>query len=206
MGTAQISDLLIYNGNVNPINTNPLEEFFQANPERKPQIGVISSANWRGYQATFEILDGKLFVKDITIETFKKVGNKTKSISVIDEVFPKKDDRFCSFYSGLLILPQGKLMSYAHLSYASLYEKYLIIGVFSGEVGSIKSFTSEEYTDFQMRQFEAYKKTKEYAENFVRLMKPDSVGDTALDSLELEKFMFEYNEEYSSKYLLEDFR
>ena len=206
LGTAQYSDVIIYDGVVTSLYSNPLESFFEANPNRKPETEVISSANWRGYIATFEIIDSKLYVKDITIEKWTKIGNKTKQVSVIDDVFPEESDRFCTFYSGLLILLQGDLVNYTHLSYASLYEKYIVIGVFSGKTGISKSFTSEEYLEFQLRQFNIYRQTKDYAELFTRLMKPDSGDVEPPDSNRIESFMFEYNESYNSKYLLEEFK
>ena len=53
--TAQYPDKIIYNGKEYDLHSNPLEEYFQKNPDKKPKATMISTALWRGYVATFEI-------------------------------------------------------------------------------------------------------------------------------------------------------
>ena len=66
--TAQYPDKIIFNGKEYSLHSNPLETYFEKNPDKRPKGGVISTALWRGYVATFEVRGSQLFVKDIQIE------------------------------------------------------------------------------------------------------------------------------------------
>lgn len=66
--TAQFPDKINYNGKEYNLNSNPLEVYFEKNPNKRPKSEVRSSALWRGYVATFEIIDNQLFLKDIEIQ------------------------------------------------------------------------------------------------------------------------------------------
>jgi hypothetical protein len=63
--TAQDPDLLIYNGKTYDLFSNPLENFYDGNKSKRPKFWVepnsVSSGNWRGYVATWEIIDDKLY-------------------------------------------------------------------------------------------------------------------------------------------------
>jgi len=200
--TGQISDVLVYNNKNYALNCNPLEQYFKAHPNKKPRSGIISSALWRGYQATFEIKDSLLLVKDIEIEYSLKGtdGNDSSAWkSVLSEVFPDSLDRFCTFYSGLLILPEGELISYVHMGYASLFENYILIRINQGVFQRSKIFSAYEYKKFKKRQFEAYKQTNEYKEELARLTKDGSDVD------DIEEFLFIYDVDYSNRFLIDDF-
>lgn len=62
-GTAQYPDKIFYNNKEYSLLTNPLEKYFERNEDKRPKGGVTSSALWRGYVATFEIIENELFVK-----------------------------------------------------------------------------------------------------------------------------------------------
>ncbi len=49
--TAQQPDKIIYNGTTYDLHSNPLEAYFEKNPDKKSKSSVISSALWRGYVA-----------------------------------------------------------------------------------------------------------------------------------------------------------
>jgi len=89
--TAQYPDKIIYNGKEYNMHSNPVEAYFEKNPDKRPKGGIMSTALWRGYVATFEVKDKQLFLKDIEIEyqdTTSKEGYNFKWRSVINEVFP----------------------------------------------------------------------------------------------------------------------
>lgn len=65
--TAQASDWLIVEGKKFALNTNPLDTELRKKQWERPENAVISSGNWRGYIATWEIKGGELFLKDVTI-------------------------------------------------------------------------------------------------------------------------------------------
>jgi len=67
--TAQAPDVLIYNGKTYDLFSNPLEDFYGEDESKRPKFWVapdtMSSGNWRGYVATWEIIDDKLYLSKI---------------------------------------------------------------------------------------------------------------------------------------------
>ncbi len=189
--TAQMPDALIYEGEKYSMFTNPLEIYFRDHPERRPKSDGWCTALWRGYLATFIIENGSLYVKAVEV----MAPGREKWKNVTKKIFPKKKKVKADFFSGLLVLPQGDLIEYVHMGYASIYEKYTLIEIEKGEVKKILKFTGEEYMKFKERQFAAFKKTEEYAKLLLELSKDG--GDPEF----LEEFIKDYIIEYSNKLL-----
>jgi len=167
-----------------------------------PKNRISSSALWRGYVATFEIVDSILYVKDIEVQYSTKDSSgeyKYEWKSVLQEVFPDSSDRICSFYTGLLILPEGEMLNYVHMGYASLYEKYILMKIENGKFKKEKEFSAEEYYKFKRQQFEEYKKTDEYKK------KLNEIKEQTEDLEWLEYFLFIYDVDYSNRFLLDEF-
>lgn len=162
--TGQISDKIIYKGEKYSLNTNPLESFFEKNPNRKPNPEIISTALWRGYIATFEIQNDQLFVNDIIIMEKDTLYNHddTKWISVLNLVFPEQKQVKVDWLTGLLVIPTGKLVNYIHMGYASTYENYILLEIEKGNLVKGKSMNSKEYEIFKDKQFKAFQKTEKY--------------------------------------------
>ena len=123
--TAQASDILILDNEKKPLNTNPLESMFDKYPKLKEKFNtiltehnaVISTACWRGYIAKFKIINSALYIVDITIEvqTSPLVSNQhfqTDDISIFLELFETENPILCNFFTGMLIVPQGKMINY----------------------------------------------------------------------------------------------
>jgi hypothetical protein len=186
--TAQAPDYLMYEGEKHRLHVNPLEELFLENEELRPKTEIISSGNWRGYVATFSIKEESLFVNDITIrkpDPDKEYGYLRES--AIHEVFPNESDRKMGWFSGLLVVPLGERTGYVHLSYASQYERYLLIRIENGLVKESAEMNHEEYVDFKVRQFEQYRTTPEYEALYKELSKDSEPGD----DFNLEGFIFQ---------------
>jgi hypothetical protein len=200
MATAQFPDFLHYKGKKYAMICNPLQPFFEKYPDKKPGGGVMSTANWRGYIATFKIENQRLYLSDVTIEVRDETReHKYKDKTVLREIFPGKKDVVAKWFDGLLVIPTGKMTRYVHMGYASTYEKYLLIRVQDGEVIKERSYNQEEYQDFKKRQFEAFKKTKAYRALLKELKKEDSPDD--LEGMA--DFLFMYDTKFTSKILLE---
>lgn len=186
--TAQAPDYLMYEGEEYRLHVNPLEELFLEKEELRPETGITSSGNWRGYIATFAIEEGALFVSDITIskpDPDKEYGYLRES--VLNIVFPNESDRKMDWFSGLLVVPVGKRTGYVHLSYASQYERYLLIRVENGLVQESSEMNLEEYMNFKIRQFEKFKSTPEYEVLYQELSKDrEPSGD-----FDIEGFIFQ---------------
>jgi len=91
--TVQHPDKIIYKGKEYDLETNPLESYFSRFPHKLPESECWCSGLWRGYVATFEIMDNQLFLKDIEImlSGYTKDEQGIYHIrwkSVMNDVFP----------------------------------------------------------------------------------------------------------------------
>lgn len=88
-----------------------------------------STALWRGYVGSWEILDGRLYLIGLngTLE------NGTKA--TVATFFPNNPDRvFAHWYSGELRLPRGKMLKYIHAGFSSIYEEDVFLAIDKGVV------------------------------------------------------------------------
>lgn len=194
--TAQYPDIIIYNGNEYSLNSNPLELFFEKNPDKRPESEISSTALWRGYIAKFEIKNNQLFLKDIKIQ-YIDTTEKELWKSVIEEVFPNKKDIKIEWFTGLLVIPHGKLVNYIHMGYASKYENYILLEIDKGNLKKEKTFNGVDYQKFKEKQFLAFKKTKKYEKIRNDLQKE------GLDLKAIDSFLKIYVIEYTSEILTE---
>lgn len=198
--TAQYPDKIIYNGKEFKLHSNPLETYFEKNPDKRPKGGIMSTALWRGYVATFEVKDNQLFLKDIEIQyhdTTSKESYPYKWRSVINEVFPNNEKIKIDWLTGLLVIPHGKLVNYVHMGYGSTYKNYILLEIDKGDLKKEKYFKYKEYEMFKERQFQVFKQTDEYKKIKADLQK-DGSSDEFIDS-----FLRSFVTEYTSKILTE---
>ena len=73
--TAQTPDRLRLDSETVSLNTNPLDAYLRAHPKALPPGAVISSANWRGYVATFAVEDGQLVLERVSM-AFNRSGKR----------------------------------------------------------------------------------------------------------------------------------
>ena len=196
--TAQFPDKINYNGKEYNLNSNPLEVYFEKNPNKRPKSEVRSSALWRGYVATFEIIDNQLFLKDIEIQyrdTTSKGSNNSNWKSVLNEVFADQKNIQVDWYTGLLVLPQGKVVNYVHMGYGSTYQHYTILELNKGVLTQEKQFKSKAYEKFKEKQFQVFKQTEDYNK-----MKSDLLQKGNSEEF-IDSFLRSYVTEYTSKIL-----
>ncbi len=195
--TAQQPDKLIYNGIEYNLHSNPLESYFEKNPDKRPKGGIMSTSLWRGYVATFEIRDSVLYVKDIQISYYDTTDNNHDKQwkSVINEVFPEKKEIKVDWLTGILVLPYGDLVNYVHMGYGSTYKNYILLEIEEGFLKNEKRYDYKEYEMFKEKQFIAFKKTDEYKKIKKELQK-EGDSDEFIDS-----FIRSYYTEYTSKIL-----
>jgi hypothetical protein len=140
--TAQITDLirLESNGEQKIIYVEPFRLYLHKNKDEIPKLKSFvqedCSASWRGYQAHWEIKNKKLWITAL----FGDPCN-TKPIPIplatffVDAVGPVH----ANWYSGDLVIPQGKMTKYVHMGYESQYEAYLILKIEKGYVVESKT-------------------------------------------------------------------
>jgi hypothetical protein len=144
-GTGQDADNIIYKGTERMLFSNPLKDYYRGDPGRRPNFMVkpltMSSGNWRGYVATWEIVGGKLFLTKV--DSWFCSGSTKESCHqvALSELFPGKVSNqrvYAEWYSGELRVPDGELLQYVHMGYGSTYERDLIFNVKKGVVSGPK--------------------------------------------------------------------
>jgi hypothetical protein len=190
--TEQIPDKIIINGEKKSLHSNPMEKFFESNPEKKPKTNTMSTALWRGYVATFEVIENQLYVIDIEI-----LESSLKLKSVMAEVFPNQQKVKLDWFTGLLVIPFGEMINYVHMGYGSTYEFYTLLEIESGNLKKERNYNYKEYKVFKEKQFIEFKQTEKY-KDLKKTLSENNQDDKLLDS-----FMKELVVEYTSK-ILED--
>ncbi len=154
----QSPDLIIYQGDTMVIYTLILEQYFEIIGQEAEE-GQLFGLNfrdgaslncWRGYQAIYLIKNDSLFLEHITScneirysKTIDSLGSKKR----IQEIFgdKMKDGRvFLDWYSGKFTLPNGNMLRWDGVFYAS-FEKELLIEFKNGVIK--KTSEIENYTD-----------------------------------------------------------
>ena len=132
--TAQMPDRLIHHGRILDLCATPLEDCLRRRPKaRRPKFLRLSTANWRGYVATWEILDQRLFltgIEDGLVQTDGGPQEVTLKTLFPRGPFPKP----ATWVSGALRCPEGRLRNYVHAGFASQYERDRVFIVESGIV------------------------------------------------------------------------
>ncbi|PQA92465.1 hypothetical protein B0A69_15655 [Chryseobacterium shigense] len=172
--TGQEPDKIIINNKEYDLMNNPLEGYLEKHPDDHPVYGSkltefhqykngermlsFSSSNDREYIATFKIENNILSLIDIKIQDLN--SDNEDYISVFQKLFG--DRKIVLHYSGVLVIPTGKLIEAASFGYSSLHEQYKLMTIDNDTVVREKSLDKDEFIKFKFRQFAQYKKTEEY--------------------------------------------
>ena len=123
--TAQMHEIIFYEGEEYGMATEPLEPYLESLKD-KPLIEPTSTACWRGYLGTWEVRGKKLYLIGLEVSTggLEEEG--------MDYIFQGKKEIFAGWFSGRIIIPHGKLLKYVHMGYESIYEKELYLDFENG--------------------------------------------------------------------------
>lgn len=132
--TAQMPDRLVHRGRVRPLYSNPLWDYLRRLPKSiRPVFFWTTSANWRGYVATWEIIDSQLFLTGI--EGLVKNGDGSLDDASLARCFPWRHHPInANWVTGDLRCPEGRQRFYVHAGFASQYERDRIICVKRGRI------------------------------------------------------------------------
>ena len=139
--TAQVSETLLLDGHKLRLCEVPLNSYF-ALTGVAPRFRAETSACWRGYVGTWDIQDSRLYLIDI--------GGSYEDGSpvTLESLFPGFPNRvFAHWYTGTLRVPQGELLKYRHMGWASTFERDLLIEVEDGVVKAMRVQTNREDGD-----------------------------------------------------------
>jgi hypothetical protein len=124
--TAQVPETLLIDGEKHALFTEPLEAYFKELGSR-PDFQAPHTACWRGYVGQWELNDNKLYLRRLS-------GGLTDGKTVtLKSIFPKGPyPVFARWFTGVLIVPQGEMLEYIHMGYASIYEDELRLKIKRG--------------------------------------------------------------------------
>jgi hypothetical protein len=199
--TAQYPDKIVYESTEYSLHTNPMESYFSTHPEKKPTGGVVSTALWRGYVATFEFEDDILVLKDIEIRFIVETDDgkqDTKWKSVRDQLLPGEEVLPIDWFTGILVLPYGELVNYIHMGYGSTYSNYILLEIRNGKLTGKRIFDDKQYEEFKEKQFQSFKRTEAYKERVGELRKERD------DQEFIDSFLRSFVVDYTSKFLDEE--
>ncbi len=165
--TAQVPDTLSLEGRNFSLCTNPLEEYFDEDRPR-PNFIPLTTADWRGYMARWEIHESRFFLAELRgnlcvkpteeggrISSWCQGGHKgecdIKRVGLSDLFATPSGPVFAEWYSGELCVPHGKMTQYVHMGYASSFERYLLIAIDRGNVTGTR-IVGEEARDRELLQ------------------------------------------------------
>lgn len=195
LATAQIPDRILIDGQDYALQTNPLESWLAASEWKPPEEATISSANWRGYTASWEITEGQLVLRDVTIQVVADGSGDYAPQSILGDLFPSTAAPVVAdWYSGALIVPDGQMTRYVHMGYGSSYERYQVLRIAGGRVVEHLKLSAEEFEQYKADKFEAFTTTGEYRESLERLREESD----ELSEEQLRDFMMSY---YAERYL-----
>ncbi len=189
VATAQAPDVIVVDGKHYSLTVNPLEAYLSEHPGKRPGLQGSSTANWRGYVAHFAVREDSLFLTDVRSD-----GGKTSSL--MRDVFTDGAPVLVDWFTGHLIIPDGKEVRYVHMGYGSEYECYIVMRIAKGVVSKTTRMSHEAFGELRLEQFQAFKSTAAYRKALAEIQKS---GDARGPKM-AEEFLYEYlSSEYMSQ-------
>jgi hypothetical protein len=140
--TAQFGERLIYRGENITVYSEPLHGYLAQRSDI--QFRSPSTACWRGYIGTWALKGGAN--KDIGLYLIELKAHLDDWSEVgLDYVFPEAHPEgiFAHWFTGDLNCPQGEILEYVHMGYASVYEEELILSFNKGILVHEETFRNE---------------------------------------------------------------
>eukprot|EP01034_Spumella_vulgaris_P029981 gene29981-37125_t len=104
-----------------------------------PKFKINCTALWRGYTAQWELLDGRLYLVQLSGILADK-GNAS-----VRTFFPHYPDRvFAHWYSGELVIPDGQMIERYHAGYGGTWERSIRIMMSRGVVAGRRVLNSTD--------------------------------------------------------------
>jgi hypothetical protein len=120
--TIQIPDEIIYEGKIVPLWSEPL-----APKLRRIKFKFYTTANWRGYRATWAIREGRLYLTKVS-------GSMLDGSPVsVRTFFPDTpEEAFASWYTNTLYVPRGDIIPGARWIHGPVTERLLLLQIAKG--------------------------------------------------------------------------
>jgi hypothetical protein len=137
--TAQLPDKITVDGEVLSLYSNPLEQYWINGKRKKRPDFCLSEECKRGYIASWEIKDERLYLTKIdgTVRKwFFFTGTKTIpcSLKTVSSNWKNANRIEATWYTGKMRVPLGSMTRFDDHDYDSRFEKEMIITVEGGAV------------------------------------------------------------------------
>ncbi|MBL7765523.1 MAG: hypothetical protein JNJ58_05485 [Chitinophagaceae bacterium] len=190
--TSQVPDLMVIGKDTFLMHTNPLEIYLDSIGNRDfPDFKSGGSTDcWRGYQAIWRVENDSMFLEKIQ-SCHRDEGDVDANLEKMfgDKLINGKV--YAYWFTGLIVLPHGRLKNYVHMGYGSTYSKYMLLEINKGQFQQELKFNKRQYESFKTKQFELFKKTSEY-KKIVEDLKKEGNGDEKLIDSFLRSFVINY--------------
>jgi hypothetical protein len=131
--TAQEMDTIIIGGEAHYLACEPLEQCWKRRGRERPRFVAPHSACWRGYSSTWELVDGRLYLRDIS-GTIAEPGQAGHA-ATLGELFPGEPAPvFADWFTGTLRVPGGELLESEHMGYESVWSRERQFDLVQGQV------------------------------------------------------------------------
>src|SRR5262249_44300080 len=131
--TGQAADIIFYEGQKRALYSNPLEDYYR-DDRKRPNFMIdpntVSSGNWRGYIATWEIKDNTLYMTKI--ESWIGLRKVTLELLLCGKCWYGRVE--ITWFVEDLKIRDGKQIQYVHMGYGSVYERDIILTVEAGKI------------------------------------------------------------------------
>jgi hypothetical protein len=135
LATAQIPDGIVMDGERTLLHSEPLNALLWRSPAeggielKRPEQPC--SGSWRGYRAEWRLQDRQLFLENVFTDACAKAPPEVP----LSSLFPGRSGPIrADWFTGVLVIPQGKQTKYVHMGYQSVYERYVLLVLKKGQV------------------------------------------------------------------------
>jgi hypothetical protein len=152
--TAQMPDLLVYQGDTLLLQANPLEQWLDQLPERPAEFSSASATNcWRGYQAIWQLENEQLYLVRIVC----CAPNPPLSTDLRHWFVPNaKGWVAATWVTGRLVVAIGKLLHYEHIGYESIYEQDWVLTFQQGHLAQQQTFDNQSCLSLDLQSSQAF--------------------------------------------------
>ena len=129
--TEQVPDLLVYNKDTVYIYSNPLQEkeHLLTKDNRFLKLSCSSTACWRRYQATWELIDDKLYLTKVSSCCNPNI---TADLNLIFKEEISDQKVLATWYTGKIVVPIGEKLFGKHMGYSNVHQYEDILEVTNG--------------------------------------------------------------------------
>lgn len=114
--TLQQGEIIFYKGKIYCTQTLPLNPYLKRLKIR-PFFKARCTSCWRGYTGSWKIKDSKLYLVGLV---FYAEGPERKGI---ENIFPGQKTVFADWFTGEIMIHEGKLLNVFNMGYLRVYEK-----------------------------------------------------------------------------------